>query len=337
MVKNYKALCGLLEEKITDGNGKKAQLQEWQRYFEFERAGHKFIIKKVYDNPLPKAIHENSIYIKAIELLLMAELAKRPGNRCVLSKTQLFSMLGMINDRYYANKRNRTAKELKQYDEWQVSHFYGRANHKLSQILFSALNSMKRRCLIDYEEKMVIIEKLEMPVEDVYVKGSHSSSGDDSDDSDGEVYQGKSQIEYLHRFATAREKKDILDVQQMVLNEMGKDKIPFNNVDEFYARVNQKLNEIYGWSYVYKEYEIIYSKTYMEQDIEIVKQEIKDKLQQSKTELNSNIIDALSKQAERLLQKNRSHEEWGCNTKYVYPYDYLEVQNDLAEFLLRIK
>ena len=77
--------------------------------------------------------------------------------------------------------------------------------------------------------------------------------------------------------------------------------------------------------------------SYMEQDIEIVKQEIKDKLQQSKTELNSNIIDALSKQAERLLQKNRSCEEWGYNSKYVYPYDYLEVQNDLAEFLLRIK
>ena len=33
VVKNYKEMCRILGEEITDGNSKKAQLKEWARYF----------------------------------------------------------------------------------------------------------------------------------------------------------------------------------------------------------------------------------------------------------------------------------------------------------------
>lgn len=43
-VKNYKAMCKLLDEPIivTRGNSKKSQLNEWSRFFSWEKEGQKF-------------------------------------------------------------------------------------------------------------------------------------------------------------------------------------------------------------------------------------------------------------------------------------------------------
>lgn len=54
IVKNYKEMCNLLEDKIKDGNSQKAQLTDWQCYFDWEKSGQKFIITDIYDNPLTK-------------------------------------------------------------------------------------------------------------------------------------------------------------------------------------------------------------------------------------------------------------------------------------------
>lgn len=53
-VKNYKVLCELLGQEIKDGKSKKYQLENFKRYFEWEKAGQKFIIMDIYDTPLEK-------------------------------------------------------------------------------------------------------------------------------------------------------------------------------------------------------------------------------------------------------------------------------------------
>lgn len=50
-IKNYKQLCELLGIRTTTGNGKKKQLSQLQRLFEWNRDGHKYIITEVYDKP----------------------------------------------------------------------------------------------------------------------------------------------------------------------------------------------------------------------------------------------------------------------------------------------
>lgn len=52
VVKNYKVMCELLNEEITDGNSRKAQINRWKRYFDFHKEGQKFIIDEIYDEPL---------------------------------------------------------------------------------------------------------------------------------------------------------------------------------------------------------------------------------------------------------------------------------------------
>ena len=51
-VKNYKVLCRLLGQKIKDGNSKKYQLENFKRYFEWEKIGQKFIIVDIHNPPL---------------------------------------------------------------------------------------------------------------------------------------------------------------------------------------------------------------------------------------------------------------------------------------------
>lgn len=48
IVKNYKELCSLLDEPVKDGNSKKAQLKEFERYFRYHKEGNKFVIDEIY-------------------------------------------------------------------------------------------------------------------------------------------------------------------------------------------------------------------------------------------------------------------------------------------------
>ena len=48
VVNNYKELCRLLCEEVKYGNYKKAQLKEFERYFQYEKHGHKFKIGRAH-------------------------------------------------------------------------------------------------------------------------------------------------------------------------------------------------------------------------------------------------------------------------------------------------
>lgn len=181
----------------------------------------------------------------------------------------------MINNNYFENRKHITAGKLKELNKWEVKHFYERTSQKPSDILFSALNSMKRRCLIDYIEQNIIVENID-------------------------------EKRVIHRAASISETEDILRVKKKILGEMGYTKIPFLKFDEFYDKVNERLYELYNWSYVYKEYQIIYNKDFMENDIDVVKKEIMEELYKKQIKLNCDIISAVNKQADKLFEKNKN-------------------------------
>lgn len=62
----YKDLCKLLEVKREDATNKKVeQLEEFERYFNFERPDkYNFIIKEIYDEPKPG--FENGFFYKTV-------------------------------------------------------------------------------------------------------------------------------------------------------------------------------------------------------------------------------------------------------------------------------
>lgn len=61
VIKNYKLLCEIVEEECKAGQSKVCQLNNFERYFTWERKGQKYIITNIYDEPLKKNRVNNNL------------------------------------------------------------------------------------------------------------------------------------------------------------------------------------------------------------------------------------------------------------------------------------
>ena len=80
--KNYSALCTALDEPQKTGKSKQLQLLEWQRYFTYEKQGHKFIITEIFEEPKEKVtryISNNRTNIQSMIDLLQSDLDYTKG------------------------------------------------------------------------------------------------------------------------------------------------------------------------------------------------------------------------------------------------------------------
>jgi hypothetical protein len=317
-IKNYKILCEILEQPILNGgNAKKSQMKEFERYFEYQKVGNKFVITDIYDEPLEKnderKLGNNSIYVKYIEAILLRHLSNESDYTCILRKKQMWLLLGMINDNYQLLK----TKELQRIDtrmtSFEVNNFYQRCNQKLDRILFTALNNLKNRCLLSYYEEIVIVD-----TENNYTLAT------DNDIRRIDAVKNK-----------ALEEMKLISLQQVYCR--------FKS-DEFYEIVNNKLRLLYNWRYTYKQYKLIYTHE------NIIKAMTQQEIDLQKITLNSTVIDTINTQAKNNVIKQKEK----VNTEYLkmlenaefnrednikifeYPYCYLEIQKMLSEELLRI-
>ena len=104
VVKNYKIMCELLGEEEKTGNAKKSQQVEWKRYIDFEREGQRYIIKEIYDIPLPEGYYKNPIdtFNEFLICLYIKESnEKYPDQKgLVCGKRKLAEKLGLISEKY---------------------------------------------------------------------------------------------------------------------------------------------------------------------------------------------------------------------------------------------
>lgn len=93
IISDYKELCTLVQEEIKGGDSKKAQLKEFERYFQYEKHGRKFLILDVYDTPLPKNDKRKDgnrkIYVTYIESILLMYLYRLDNSTGYFTKKQL--------------------------------------------------------------------------------------------------------------------------------------------------------------------------------------------------------------------------------------------------------
>lgn len=326
-IKNYKVLCGLLNQSIKTGKSRKLQLEDFKRYFDWEKAGQKFIITDIYDTPLTKEdkrkFGNNSIYVKYIEVILLRFLSKQKGYTKTLTKRNWWELLGIVNKKYDKVSQ----KNLEDLDftvtSWEIKHFYQRCNKKLEEILFSALNSLRSRRLITYETQTIIVRR---------------------DDNGREIYSE----------ANDNEKKKLLDVEHYVLHSIYKYEkmvqvfLRFQQ-KEFYSKVNELIYERYGWNHCFKQIKIIYTPEGVKQ----VYPELEAKLQ--KEILNQKILDALDESASKTYKKwQQNYREWEKYIRNTFwgevsemekslvkkpfkpPNTYLEAQSLLKDELIRI-
>lgn len=98
-------MCELLGEKYyrNSGTGRKNQLEDWKRYFEYEKVGMKFKIKEVFDKPKTKTLNQSKG--KYIELIAYGLIQMTKGGEITTYKKQLFKELGIYSDQFYEYMR----------------------------------------------------------------------------------------------------------------------------------------------------------------------------------------------------------------------------------------
>lgn len=321
VVKNYKEMCKILGRQEKNGKSKRIQIEDFKRYFDFEKSGQKFIITDIYDTPLTKEdkrrLGNNSVYVKYIELILLQYLSKQDGYTKTFTKRNWWELLGMVNRKY--NKISKKCLEDIDYTitPFEINHFYQRCNKKLEQILFSALNNLKNRKLLLWEMQTVIVDMNDCGKEEYFL-------------------------------ANDEDKKRILEIERYILkNVMGYEKMfqvfcRFKQ-NEYYRQVNEKLYELYGWHHYFKQIKMIYTQKDV---LEAIQQ---SEIDLQKTILNEKIIDVLNESAKEKYdadkqkwEETRNNLIWGDYNFYEktkswnIPDTYLEAQRILTDELINI-
>ena len=322
-IKNYKLLCQLLKQEIKSGKSKTLQLKELSRYFASEKDKQKFIIVKIYDEPLPKddkrVLGNNSIYVQHIELLLLNYLSKQEGYTAKITLKKLYLLLGIVNPRYIEENTEQMKKHSSNITTFQINHFYQRTYQKLREIMFGSLNNLKNRRLIDYEELTMI------------------------------NLQERADKLTIVREATEKERNIIRDIEKEVLINMGIESITLIHLKfktkEFYNNVNKLLRERHNINYTYKDIKILFTKKYIDQALEQAEIMIQKRM------LNDKIVTVIDEQAEKKLAKSIENydeqvEEYlkhiigkpsAMSLKKFFKFDdvYLYAQHELSELLIR--
>lgn len=239
-VKNYKELCKLLGLEPTTGNAKIAQMKDINRYIRYEKSGQKFIISEIYGNPIhpEPRMANNSKYILSAQEALCSYLYRCTGI-VYLSKTQLMSILGLVNDKYrlYISNKTPLLELHSQMDYAQAAMAYNRISSRGYNIIKTCLDSMMRRGIIVYYTCYSIID-------------------------------GDTQSRYVPpREATWSEMEYIEKTEAGVLEELGVTSVSAcalcGKMGPFYQKLGKIYREEKGWSYVMKCYRIDFDKRHL--------------------------------------------------------------------------
>ena len=350
---NYKQLCLELGLKNKTGKSKEMQIQDFERFCILKKIPNKksYTIEKIRKNIKQKIDKKNGIYVNLIEALLLWNfqeqdtMAEEQGiqNSYVkeFTKSELFLMLGMINENFLFKNRKEVIQniveelinkdlqkeknretseekfESKEEDERykailtqkkidktkEIQAFLLRVNTVLTNILTHSLNSLEKRLAINYEKITNIITK------------------------DGDKYE-----------ANEEEKRAIDDYKIEVLAEMGYNTgskniyfLPEKKREEFDKRYGVKILEKRGWQYTYVAYKINHTQKYLNEVIETVEKDLEKKLKRNRLSLNKKILTAIynreEKEKERQEERHRLQQK-ELKDKIVLPAnnpDYIRV------------
>lgn len=317
IVKNYKEMCNLLGEESKGGKSKQLQLSDWQRYFDYDKRGNSFVVTEIYNIPLEKEDNRgksegsrdnNSIYIPYIETLLLHLLAQQDDQTLVCTKNYLLVALGMTNIKYTSQTSREILLKVKSFTKHELKDFDNRAYQTLNRILFTSLDNLKRKCLIDYYDEL------------------HYKKINDEGNSE----------EYI---ATDDERRKYMDIKREILTEWNykelRDIYFHDRVDEFYSELIDRMYDIYQWDRAFVSYHILFNKTNIINFIPMLEKNLNQtQIKQSRIDLNCKVVDALNNNA--ITKYKNMLEKFKINLRYLPPEDYIERQYLIAEELVRI-
>lgn len=312
----YPELCRALGCEPVKGNSKPKLLKEFERYFNYEKDGKRFIITEIYPEPISEEyrIAANAKYVTFVQNILLSYLSQQEEEIIYLSQQKLWTILGLVNNKYFTMRASHRREDLmklsKDMSMFDINHFFTRSSLKFCDIVKNALNSLKRRKLLLYEEPHRIGELV----------------------TDHDFFRS----DIIYRDATDTEKKYILKTERKTLKEFG-----FENTNQmlmsnkriaYYEKLDKIFKEEKDWVHVYSCYKFIYDKSNI---VEAINEDIE--IQQ----MNQLVIDALNEQAENNYKKKGFTSDSAAirvfdeDNPFFYYKGYQERQRILTDNLIR--
>ena len=306
---NYKQMCKELGLPYKTGEAKQIQMEDLKRFCVLDKPQGKksFTIEKINANIKEKIDKRNKIYISLIEMLLLwsfqqideknKKLGKLTEDSYIkeFTKSQLFLMLGMINENFLFKNRDSVIQQIvedllrKEEDKAQrklsetemelkaanktkeIQAFLLRVNTLLTNILNNSLKSLEKRYAINYEKAVIIITE------------------------EGKKHE-----------ASEKERRTIDDYKIQILQKMGYQTgtknvyfLPEKKREEFDRKYAKKIKEEQGWEYTYTVYKINHTQKYLESMINTVEKDLDKRLKESKLSLNKKVIEAVNRGEEK--------------------------------------
>ena len=321
-VLTYKEICEILKQPRYSGNQKKAQLKEFLRYMDFEKIERKYIIKDVYDVPLPPELRlpANSVYSRHIKIILLSYLLRQDLERPVYISTQkLYVALGMVNQSYIMmqNQKEALRKELRikcnfndQVDDkslnFYIKHFYDRCRSKFSSIIKSSLDSLQKQNYIDHSRAYHIYKRV-LDVDNEVI----------------EIYDG--------HYSTDAETADIMEIERNVMDSFGyqyESDIWFGDTKGYFAEVTKRVQELYPEIHsIYRAHKLICTRQ------NVIKALNRHEETQEMKQLNEKILSYIDNQATKKFESTLEETDYMKR----YSQKYLDAQYYLSDRLIKIR
>lgn len=273
--KNYKDMCQIINESIKTGEAKQNQLEDWQRYFEYEKNGRKFKINKVYTKPKLKlsSIKYREI-IKALVLDLL--IHNKDRNNIQISNKKLLKQLEIVNNNYfYAQNKQSKLAAYTQIPIADIKDFYNSSGSLLKNNIDRALVELQKEAIIICDKITYIcklhpiIDKADNGEEMVREKIEKDQFGDNKK---VKIIDGNFVEEY--RPATEKEKDYILQVtnekmieyvdiirhtKDMRCDNSVSEIIKYGYWEQYISDVKKLLKQRYNISFYYQAYDISFN------------------------------------------------------------------------------
>lgn len=349
VVKNYKEMCILLNEDAKTGKAKIKQIENWKRFFDFEKLSNsnEYIILDIYPEPFPKGTKRNTQFTNQLAVLILRKLIKQKENDegniiYYTTYSKLIKRLNVVNKFFH---KESLRFFISKYPEWfkTDSDF---ENFKRDYNIFKILTKRKIKGAV--QSALVNLKKDNL----IYYTEHHRIKVNDS-----------------YRNATTNEEIYIQSVKKEISESMGyrnSNVATLYDAEKFNKLFTERLQVEKGWDYVFYQLEIGTKKDMLLKHISeytsypIAKSIYElsgSKENNIRLEYNSNLSNALIEQAENMAdtkiknkmrkfrESNAEYDDitdaeiiqiYGLDKEILNKYDnrYIEKQKSLINYLI---
>lgn len=278
----YKDICALFgDNKATGGKDRATQLEKWQKKYEIDKVGTRYIIQRELSPEEIQLIGNHGKFTTYIQAMLVWLLGQQESHEVRMGYKDIFEFMHIVNQRYYsvkygaerleymyeaASETESNPDEINDY----LEAFYESSNRSLKRMVRESLESMSKRNLIIYSKSYRLFKR-------VYVQETKSWKVEKHECTDEEVSAIlRMYIETMKKFNVKEER--FIHILPPIL------------IKAFYAEIDEMIQERFGYDYHRETFKILLAEGF-EHDFQPIRTETTQRL-------NENVQDKLSNQTD---------------------------------------